>query len=408
MITELRVRGFKCLRDVKLVLSPFTVLIGKNDTGKSSVLGALALLGRMATETLGQVFLGPRGLADFRSLAFSGQEHPRIDLEASVSRGPPLGLGLGARYGIRLAADDSSIRIEEETVELDPLVVPKTVRVAGELFTVHEPELSTDTDRAGPDASKGQQQIRLSEQEALTRFLLNRKAKYPTLGTILGSAFSIGGPYRFSLGALSAPSKLLQSPDERMGEDGSRLPAVLDAIRDDDATFRRIKDGLRAIAPGVQEIQLPPFEGGKELKFKLAGSGFVVPAAHVSEGILHVLAMLTLVYGPGTRSMLLLEEPENAVHPRQLEKIVQHLRHLTAADRPGGPVQVVAATHSPYFLDFVEAQEVVALGRKASGDTIAVQLSELPGVSERLADGMTLGELWYNVGEDLLFGDLLK
>src|SRR5262245_45666372 len=58
MITKLRVQNFKCLRDVTVELGPLTVLIGPNDSGKSSVLDALHLLGRTTTESLTSIFCG--------------------------------------------------------------------------------------------------------------------------------------------------------------------------------------------------------------------------------------------------------------------------------------------------------------------------------------------------------------
>jgi hypothetical protein len=42
MLSRVRVRGYKCLHDVTVELGAFTVLIGRNDSGKSSFLQALA------------------------------------------------------------------------------------------------------------------------------------------------------------------------------------------------------------------------------------------------------------------------------------------------------------------------------------------------------------------------------
>lgn len=45
MITHLHIQNFKCLRDVQVDLVPFTILIGPNDSGKSSLLDAVQALG---------------------------------------------------------------------------------------------------------------------------------------------------------------------------------------------------------------------------------------------------------------------------------------------------------------------------------------------------------------------------
>lgn len=50
MIDSVLVKQFKCLRDVRVELGAFTVLIGPNDSGKSSFLEALRLPGRAAVQ----------------------------------------------------------------------------------------------------------------------------------------------------------------------------------------------------------------------------------------------------------------------------------------------------------------------------------------------------------------------
>jgi AAA15 family ATPase/GTPase len=50
MITHLTVQNFKCLGDVSIDLAPFTILIGANDSGETSLLDAISLLGRTARE----------------------------------------------------------------------------------------------------------------------------------------------------------------------------------------------------------------------------------------------------------------------------------------------------------------------------------------------------------------------
>ncbi|MCZ4119275.1 AAA family ATPase [Streptomyces sp. H39-S7] len=58
-VTELRLSAFKSHRGASFALGPLTLLAGASGTGKSSVLEALAALGRLAGgETLGEVFDG--------------------------------------------------------------------------------------------------------------------------------------------------------------------------------------------------------------------------------------------------------------------------------------------------------------------------------------------------------------
>jgi len=72
MLASLHVQNFKCLRDVEVAFGPFTVLIGLNDSGKSSILDALRLLGRTVLEPIAPRFRGPMSRACLPGKRVSG------------------------------------------------------------------------------------------------------------------------------------------------------------------------------------------------------------------------------------------------------------------------------------------------------------------------------------------------
>src|SRR6266478_1328559 len=59
MIESFRVQNYKALRDVEVKLTPMHVLIGPNDSGKTSVLEALGALCRSVDrQSFGHAFVG--------------------------------------------------------------------------------------------------------------------------------------------------------------------------------------------------------------------------------------------------------------------------------------------------------------------------------------------------------------
>jgi predicted ATPase len=113
-----------------------------------------------------------------------------------------------------------------------------------------------------------------------------------------------------------------------------------------------------------------------------------VPLSNASDGTLRVIALAAALYG-GAR-VVALEEPENCVHPRLLEALVDAMR--------GAPAQVVTTTHSPYLLDHVEPEEVYVVSR-VGFETKVRRLSETEEaklVKRFLEEGGTLGEAWYS------------
>jgi len=84
MITRLRVQNFKALRDVDVELGPFTVLIGPNDTGKSSFLEAVYALAQSTRRPLAECFWSPwRGL----DLVSGHRREEEVVFEADEVRG---------------------------------------------------------------------------------------------------------------------------------------------------------------------------------------------------------------------------------------------------------------------------------------------------------------------------------
>lgn len=82
-LTQIRVQGFRSLRDVALDLTPVTVLIGPNGAGKSNLLWALEMTRLLAFESL-QLFVGERGGATYL-MHYGPQQTPAIDLDLTFS-----------------------------------------------------------------------------------------------------------------------------------------------------------------------------------------------------------------------------------------------------------------------------------------------------------------------------------
>jgi hypothetical protein len=56
--------------------------------------------------------------------------------------------------------------------------------------------------------------------------------------------------------------------------------------------------------------------------------------------------------------------------------------------------QLLATTHSPFFLNAIRPQEVRVLYRDEMGFTQAVRASDIPGIPEFVDSGASMGHLW--------------
>ncbi|NCC37129.1 MAG: hypothetical protein EOM24_34745, partial [Chloroflexia bacterium] len=86
--------------------------------------------------------------------------------------------------------------------------------------------------------------------------------------------------------------------------------------------------------------------------------------------------------------ILLIEEPENHLHPRLLPELSEEIR--TASAR----TQLMVTTHSPFFVNTVQPEELWVLYRNEEGYTQARRAAEMRGIPAAIAQGGKLGQLW--------------
>ena len=146
----------------------------------------------------------------------------------------------------------------------------------------------------------------------------------------------------------------------------------------DDTRYHKIKEYLRQVFPEISNFgiaHVPILQDleeakvvwitGQSLYFELKGSKHRVPASLMSDGVLLVLGYLTLAYTNRPPAILLIEEPENGIHPKLLKFVVEVLRGMSRGlDQDTPPVQIILTTHSPYLLDATIPEEVYIFQKK--------------------------------------------
>jgi predicted ATPase len=305
LITKVKITNYRCLKDLLVPLKPLTVLVGKNDTGKSAFLAAL------------ETAAGLAGLSD---------------------------------------PDDFWRR--------DRNCAP-TIYLKSELgsFSV------------GFGKQEGQREQVFSR---VTTFRL------PSQGVAMQSG---GLPHEAGVPSLQS--------------DGSNVAAFVDFIfrRELKSRFVQFVNAVRDAIPGVEDINVPTPDPASRRIDVVIEDGLTLPGPRMSTGARLMIFFLALAYHPAPPELILIEEPENGVHPKRLADIVALLRGLTTGKHAGYQAQVILTTHSPYLLDCIDlaTDQVLAFKRNDDGSRTAE-----PADAERLKtflDEFMLGEVWYNEGE---------
>ena len=186
----------------------------------------------------------------------------------------------------------------------------------------------------------------------------------------------------------------------QLTEQGGNVPTFFDyALRRDRKRFFEIVDALRGSIPGLQDIDVKtPGGGNRRVDVRVEGD-LSFPPDRQSVGVRLMIFFVALAFHPTPPKLILVEEPENGVHPKRLADIVKLLRGITKGEHADHRAQVILTTHSPYLLDHVDlnTDQVLVFRRKDDGSRTAEAADR-----ERLKnflDEFMLGEVWYNEGE---------
>jgi AAA domain, putative AbiEii toxin, Type IV TA system/AAA ATPase domain len=192
-----------------------------------------------------------------------------------------------------------------------------------------------------------------------------------------------------SVPKLREPAAL--SMDPVLGERGENFGAVLDSINGKrPALFRAINDELKRVL-GVDGCTTQVVADGKKIPAIIEGDQSF-PADAVSDGVLLYLGLTTVAQLVGPGSLLIIEEPENGIHPRLLKALLEQIR---AIGKTG--TQIILTTHSPLLLDAFseEPESVVVFDRDATGPTRVRQLTAAE-MDPVLNGDFGLGSYWYS------------
>jgi len=388
MIKSFRVKNYKALRDVSVDLTPIHVLIGPNDTGKTSILEAIAALCRSVDHHLEAAFLGRW---EGQSLAWKGT--PRLPIYLS---------GIVEDYGHLFQ------------YELSCLVGPngRAVQVEAEKVILGGPQDSQVV-------SLLQDKSSVSNVSLVVMHNQPRSEDATNVAHLVHEALAEVHLYRWNPRLLALPVAPDSKRRFRMEPSGFGFALCLDDILGyDRELFTRMETRFRKIFPHIKSIKLMPERAyrapvdypqgidmleeadGKGLYFQLGESGQLVPASQVSDGVLLVLAYLTILHLPKPPRVVLVEEPENGIHPKRLQDVLGILRDLVAEQ---GRTQVILTTHSPYVVDLFKPEEVSVCLKSDDGSVSVHALSKSKTVREQL-DVFTLGEIWTAEGDEAIAG----
>jgi len=391
MLERIHIENYKCLRDVTVDLGDFTILIGPNDSGKSSFLEVVQTFGKILRQGYPGVFAGDRSLAN---VVWGKDAGRRIVLEVEGTTPEHRFV-----YHLELPVGD---RPPSESLEWDGKKVFWTE------------VLRPDPDQPRPNVAPGtlvvvvpQGQGRQQDvaQFGMTRLQALVQQRQSSVSCIQ-EALTSSAEYQFDVYKLHKSA--IPQPGVVLEPSGGNLAAVLDVMQNSPhrSNFAALQSALHDAIPTLGGIVLPPAmqsSGAKALEFILSRNGqspVTIPGSLASSGALLLTAYLTLAYSE-TPGLLLIEEPENGLHPSRLQMVLDLLRRMSRGEVGNRKRQIVVTTHNPLLLNYASPEEVRVFVRHPEHGTKVMPMTKAPDI-DRLLKEFALGELWYLKGEEKL------
>jgi len=371
-IKNFRIKHFKAIQDSGTVeLSPLTVFIGSNGSGKSSFIEGLETYKTCIKQGLYVAMEQWQGFEQIQNRLTPHESETLGTIEFELHRIIDTST-FSANMSVSLDAESELFIQSEKLFFEDKLIVE---RQANNAF--YFPELDS-FDFSVPAGSEFSILSKANSAlwAALSRYMNSTRSS--SSATILmkwlkninkSKQFWESFDWQFIMlnpDAMKRPVLQKRTGGEiRLNKNGSNIARYLLSIRKlDQAVFASILETLQEILPYAQELQVilgTELEHGVYLQ--LTEKEQQLASFLLSTGTLRVIALLALLRHPKPPPMIVIEEIENGLDPQTISLIIREIRKVVKA----GKTQVIVTTHSPYLLDLLQLEDIVIVERDTTG-----------------------------------------
>lgn len=173
----------------------------------------------------------------------------------------------------------------------------------------------------------------------------------------------------------------ISTPNALLSRHGENLPSVVHNLkRSTPIVWGRVESAMRAILPQLESIETSFTQDRRlSLTFKMEGSDREWNANEMSDGTIQALALFVALFDRRS-PILVVEEPENALHP-------WILRHFLDLCRLQKNKQILLTTHSPVVIDYTAPEDLRIMWNRAGESHLSSVLALNPEIIDLWKSG---------------------
>lgn len=182
-----------------------------------------------------------------------------------------------------------------------------------------------------------------------------------------------------------------QAPSDspELSKFGENMPAALRRLSSNKESFKRLRASFETIAPHISDMKPSSLRTGKEfIEFVESKTGRGIESWQSSDGSLRALAILVALETADVGALVIIEEPEQNLHPWAIRTLVDHMREVVEKRN----VQIILTTHSEHVLERTHANEVRVVSRHTDKGTKFQRIDQI--ISKGKIEMGEVGRLW--------------
>lgn len=346
MIKQLEVKAFKGFRKFSITPKKVNLIIGANGTGKSNFADLLEFISVCCRFGLKDAIDKFEGLDEVR-MKSPGQGRPlAMSIKIVLGHAPYWGIKK-AEYLLKLSAEKSlCVDIEElhATVYSRKRGKPNPpAKVNFEQKTTEEISFKREKKSIKIwSKSLGEKPEEFDDDQELVLNAYGKIGNFRTIYEYLGSMRIYNIDSQVAKGSTNGN-------DSELEKNGSNLISYLRRVIEDTQLRERILKDLREPVPYIQNIVPEKILGYTTLKFAEQDSGLELRAKQMSDGTIRLLGLLSVLRQPVPPPVVVIEEPENALHAYAIRMFLRIAKEVSEEDK--FPTQIFLTSHSPAVVD---------------------------------------------------------